>query len=76
MASFYTFWVKSDKLAVATVPGFATLLSHGVVDEKKIQGKLIIWQWDGNGKYLQSVNTLLSAKVGGVVGGGHTPKVF
>lgn len=37
MASFYTFWVKSDKLAAATVPGFATLLSHSVVDKKKIK---------------------------------------
>lgn len=36
MASFYTFWVKSDKLAAATVPGFATLLSHSV-DEKKFE---------------------------------------
>lgn len=37
MASFYTFWVKSETLAAATVPGFAALLSHSVVDEKKFK---------------------------------------
>lgn len=37
MASFYTFWVKSEMLAAATVPGFAALLSHTVVDEEKFK---------------------------------------
>lgn len=40
MANFYTFWVKSEMLAAAAVPGFAALLPHSVVDEKKFKANL------------------------------------